>query len=120
MISQLVAQLGKSNHQAHSTLTEDHSINDGHLEANMVALDLERDPSWYLDSTAQSHLTGESSHLTNVSEHLSPTSLTTVGGHCLPVLGKGKAKLPGNKTLDNIFIVCTSCYTQPYFCWQVS
>lgn len=104
MISQLVAQLGKS-HQAHSAATEDHSDDDGHLEANMAALDIDRDPTWYLDSAASSHLTGESSHLTNVIEHLSPSSLTTASGHRLPVLGRGKAKLSDNKTLDDVLYV---------------
>lgn len=80
MINQLVAHLGKAKHQAHLATTNDHSDGDSyHLEANMVTLDLDQDPAWYIDSTASSHLTGDNSQLTDVIAHPSHSTLTTMG-----------------------------------------
>lgn len=79
MITQLVAQLSKGGHQAHSVATDDQSDDDHHLEANMAALDLERDPDWYLNSAASPRLTEESSQLIDVTCSLVPSSLTTIG-----------------------------------------
>lgn len=103
-----MAQLNKSKHQAHSTLTsEDHSDGDSdhHLEANMAAIGLNDEPTWYIDFTITSHLIGDSSQLNNVVSRSSPTTITIVGGHRLPQVGKGKAILKGNKSLDNFLYV---------------
>lgn len=67
MITDLMSKLDKSKHQAHSTSHNDQSNGDSdHLEANMATLDLDQDPTWYIDSTASSHLIGDRSQLTNV------------------------------------------------------
>lgn len=61
MITQLIAQLGTSSHQAHSATHDDHSNDDGQLKENMAVLNLDRDPTWYLNYAASSHLTSERS-----------------------------------------------------------
>lgn len=76
-----------------------------HLEENMVALDLDQEPTWYLDSTASSHLTSDKSQLTKFVPCSFPSSLTTTSGHRLPVVGKGKVVLGKNKTISNVLYV---------------
>lgn len=105
IITNLLLQLNKGKHQAHSASVDNHSnANSNQLEANMSSLDLVEDPTWYLDSVASSHLTRDKSQLTDIVPH-SLSSLTTIGGHQLLVHGKGKATIRGNKTLNNILYV---------------
>lgn len=54
----------------------------------MATLGLDDEPTWYIDSTA-------SSHLTDVVPQPSRTTITTAGGHRLPVVGKGKVVFTG-------------------------
>lgn len=105
IVANLLTQLNKGKHQPHSASIEDHFNGDfDHLEANMASLELANDPTWYIDSTTSSHLTRNKLQLTNIVPRPS-TSLTTVGGHKIPVLGKGKAVIHGNKALNNVLYV---------------
>lgn len=74
----------------------------------MATLDLDQEPTWYIDSATSSHLTSDKSQLSNIESRPTKSSLTTTSGHKLSIVGKGKAIVGDNKTLHNVLYVPTA------------
>lgn len=95
-----MAQHNKGKHLAHLAASDDHSNgNSNHLEANMAALVLDEETTWYIDFATSSHHTRGNSQLTNVVTQPSTTTTIASGHRLLILVGKGKAILTEKKFL---------------------